>query len=69
MSDTAELVRKANQIASFFAAYPEDEAVAGVGQHIKDFWTRDMRDRMAAHVNAGGEGLKPLAVRALASYG
>lgn len=65
MSDMAELVRMANQIADFFAAYPEDEAVAGIEQHIRDFWTRNMRDEMAAHVAAGGEGLRSLAFKAL----
>ncbi len=30
-----KLVRMANQIATFFRSYPEEEAVAGVQKHIK----------------------------------
>ena len=40
MSEKIEkLVRMANQIADFFAPYPEEEAVAGMQQHIRSFWT------------------------------
>mgnify|MGYP000172404988 CR=1 FL=1 len=39
----ADLVRMANQIAGFFAAYPRDEAVAGVADHLKKFWDPAMR--------------------------
>lgn len=67
MSDVRELVRMANQIADFFAGYPEGEAVAGIADHIRDFWTPDMREKMAAHIAGGEEGLKPLALKALNS--
>jgi formate dehydrogenase subunit delta len=38
-----ELVRMANQIAHYFAGYPEEVCVAGVRRHIEKFWTPDMR--------------------------
>lgn len=65
MSDTRELVRMANQIADFFGAYPEAEAVEGIADHIKDFWTPAMRSDMARYMDGGGAGVRPLAARAL----
>jgi formate dehydrogenase subunit delta len=43
-----KLVRMANQIATFFRSYPEEEAVAGIQKHIKAFWT----PKMIAHLEA-----------------
>ncbi|ESR24349.1 formate dehydrogenase subunit delta [Lutibaculum baratangense] len=62
--DLADLIRMANQIAAFFGAYPEDEAVPGIAGHIKDFWTMHMRRKLDAHIRAGGEGLDPLVMKA-----
>jgi formate dehydrogenase subunit delta len=55
----------ANQIADFFQSYPEAEAVEGVATHIQKFWDPRMRRGIFAHLNAGGAGLKPLAIKAL----
>ena len=55
------LVTMANQIADFFAAYPEAEAVEGVAGHIRKFWEPRMRAALAEHLAAGGDGLSPLA--------
>jgi formate dehydrogenase subunit delta len=55
------LVRMANQMADFFAAQAHDEAVAGVEDHILKFWDPRMRRDLAAHLAAGGAGLKPIA--------
>jgi formate dehydrogenase subunit delta len=55
------LVRMANQIADFFKALPEDEALAGASNHVRLFWDPRMRSKMAAHLAAGGAGLTPLA--------
>ncbi|MBP5857522.1 formate dehydrogenase subunit delta [Marivibrio halodurans] len=66
MSETIQdLTRMANQIADFFRAYPEAEALDGIAGHIRDFWTRPMRDRLDAHIAAGGEGLDPFVIKAL----
>ena len=59
-----ELVRMANQIADFFSGYPEDEAVAGIAGHIRDFWEPRMRADLARIVAAGGDGLRPQALAA-----
>lgn len=58
-------VRMANQIAAFFRSYPEDEAAAGIRDHIVSFWTPNMRKIVLDHQDAGGEGLDPLVVTAL----
>jgi formate dehydrogenase subunit delta len=55
------LVRMANQIADFFKALPQEEALAGASNHIRMFWDPRMRAKMAKHLAAGGEGLNPLA--------
>jgi formate dehydrogenase subunit delta len=59
-----DMVRMANQIADFFGAYPEDEAVKETAKHLKSFWDQRMRRMLAEHVAKGGEGLKPLALKA-----
>ncbi|HXJ39462.1 MAG TPA: formate dehydrogenase subunit delta [Bryobacteraceae bacterium] len=59
------MVHNANQIASFFASYPHDEAIAGIEDHLRKFWEPRMRKQIVAHVAAGGEGLSPLALEAV----
>ena len=51
----------ANQIADFFKAQPEEDALAGAANHIRAFWDPRMRKKMAEHLAQGGEGLSPLA--------
>ena len=63
---TERLVHMANQIAAFFRSYPHATAVEGIAGHIRQFWERRMRDQLYAHVEAGGEGLDPLVVEAVA---
>ena len=66
MSEKLEkLVRMANQIADFFRPYSQEEAVAGVQEHIRAFWTKRMRRELAAHAASGGEGLQPAVLEAL----
>ena len=64
--ENCELIRMANQIAAFFEAYPRAEAIDGIAKHIKSFWDPRMRKRLDAHIGAGGEGLSPLVIAALA---
>ena len=61
---TKDIVRMANQIAEFFSAYPEEEALAGASQHIVDFWDPRMRSALEAHLATGGAGLSPIALAA-----
>ncbi len=59
-----DMIRMANQIADFFGPYPQDEALAGVSGHIRDFWEPRMKQALAAHVATGGAGLQPLVMEA-----
>lgn len=61
----ADLVRMSNQIADFFAAYPEAEAVSGVANHLRSFWAPTMRAQLIAMHEAGASGLHPLVSRAI----
>jgi formate dehydrogenase subunit delta len=58
------LVRMANQIADFFKAQPEAEAIKGTADHIKLFWDPRMRRELCKHLAEGGEGLSRLARQA-----
>src|SRR6266404_1964808 len=70
---TAEhLVKMANDIGHFFGAEPErGDAIAGIANHIEKFWTKRMRDKLAAHIKHKGDaGLDELpreAMRRLAA--
>jgi formate dehydrogenase subunit delta len=59
-----DIIRMANQIASFFKAYPEEEAVKETAKHLKQFWEPRMRKLLDEHVAKGGEGLEPLVLKA-----
>lgn len=41
------LLRMANQIATFYESQPEAVQVTGVAQHINDFWDPRMRGQLA----------------------
>jgi formate dehydrogenase subunit delta len=64
-SKIAKLVRMANQIDDFFRPYPDEAAVAGVQEHLRNFWTPRMRSELSAHAKAGGKGLHPHVAEAL----
>lgn len=63
--NTQDLVRMANQIADYYQAYPEDEAVAGIAAHIRSFWDPRMRARLEGYIAGGGAGVKPLVLAAM----
>jgi formate dehydrogenase subunit delta len=65
--ETSALIRMANQIAAFFEAYPEPEAVTATADHLRQFWDRRMRRQLVAHLASGGEGLGPIALAAARS--
>jgi formate dehydrogenase subunit delta len=62
--DSHRLVTMANQIAAFFKPYGDEEAIKGTYEHLIQFWEPRMRVGMIAHVEAGGEGLSPIALAA-----
>jgi formate dehydrogenase subunit delta len=59
------LVRMANDIGNFFRSQGEDRAVVGIADHIKKFWEPRMKKMIFAHLDEGGEGLKPLTLKAV----
>lgn len=65
MMETDRMLHKANQIALNFAAYPRPQAIAGIADHIHKFWSPMMREQIAVHAEAGGEGLHELALEAV----
>ena len=60
-----KLIYMANQIATFFRSYPEDEAIAGIRDHLKAFWTPRMRAAAIELGEAKHEGLDPFVLSAL----
>ena len=60
------MVHKANSIAQFFAAYPHEEAVAGVADHLQRFWEPRMRRQLLDYLAHGGSGLHQLVPEAAA---
>ena len=64
--DIDKLVHMANQIAEFFRSYPEDEACAGIRDHILAFWTPRMRQALLAE--GGHAGLDRLVATALKTW-
>ena len=62
-----KLAYMANQIGAFFEAQGEAAAVAGTADHLAKFWDPRMRDAIFKHADAGGEGLKPLVLKAVQS--
>jgi formate dehydrogenase subunit delta len=61
------LVKMANDIGHFFRSEPDrEEAIAGIANHIAKFWTRRMREKLAAHqAEQGDQGLEELPLAAL----
>lgn len=57
----AELVRMANQIADFFKAYPQEQAIDSVAQHVVDFWDPRMKADIGPIVAQDNSGLSDLA--------
>jgi len=65
MNTADKLVYMANQIASFFASQPKEEAANGVAKHINDFWEPRMRRQFFEIVETRDSELSPLVVEAL----
>ena len=60
-----KLIYMANQIGKFFATQGPEQGAAGTADHIKKFWDPRMRATILAHLQAGGQGLDPVARAAL----
>ena len=63
MSDIDQLIKMANQIAENFQFH--DDRAERTADHIRRFWAPQMRRKILAHIDAGGEGLSASALDAL----
>jgi len=63
----ASLVKQANRIGDFFAAWPDrHEAIDGIAAHLHKFWEPRMRRQIYAHLDqAQGTGLSDLLLQVL----
>lgn len=61
-----KMAMMANQIATFFKTQPGDGQASSVAAHINDFWEPRMRTKLLNHAEAGGQGLDPLVMQAIA---
>ena len=59
-----DMLRMANQIASFFNGSGPEQAVKDAAEHINKFWDPRMRAVLVAHLDKGGEGLDATIVKA-----
>lgn len=59
-----DMIRMANQIASFFNGSGPEAAVKDAAEHISKFWDHRMRSMLLAHIEKGGEGLDATIVKA-----
>ena len=64
-----KLVYMANQIAMFMESLPHAKGVAGVAQHINDYWEPRMRRQFLALIDARVADLRPLVIEAVPLIG
>ena len=62
----AKLALMANQIGDFFKAYPDEQAVAAIADHINQFWTKRMREEFRNGFEKDASALSPLVRQARA---
>lgn len=61
MSTAERVVAMANQIARNIAVQALPDPAEATAAHIRSFWDRRMKALLAARLEAGGEGLDPVA--------
>lgn len=59
------LVAMVNDIGNYFRAQGRDEAIAGIANHIKRYWTPRMRQKLNAYLSQGNSGLDDFARAAI----
>jgi formate dehydrogenase subunit delta len=67
MGTTHHLVRMANDIGDFFRAQAREDAIAGIENHLRSFWTPRMREKLGTLLSLGDSGLDELPAAALRS--
>jgi formate dehydrogenase subunit delta len=60
-----KMVHGANQAAQFFESQSGDDPVGPTRDHLRLYWDPRMRRAIYAHMDAGGEGLRPVAADAI----
>ena len=64
--DKQNLIKMANNIGTFFKSEPDrDIAVAGIEQHLKNFWEPRMRHQIIDYVQQGGSELMDIVAEAV----
>jgi len=68
--DIQQLVKMANNIASFFEAEPDaSKGAKGVAEHLKNFWDPRMRREILTYADEQqGAGLKKIVLEALQNH-
>jgi formate dehydrogenase subunit delta len=61
-----KLVHMANQIGTFFATQPREQAADAIADHLRKFWDPRMRAQILKHYAEGGAKLDPLVLAAVA---
>jgi formate dehydrogenase subunit delta len=67
MSGSQHLAQMANDIGDFFRAQPRNDAIIGIANHIKSFWSPRMRRKLEAAMQQGEDGLDELPKEAMRS--
>ncbi len=65
MSESQHLAQMANDIGAFFRAQPHEDAVAGIANHLRSYWTPKMRAQLTSQMNQGAAELDELPREAL----
>ncbi len=65
MSPAEKLIYMANQIARNLETAGPDHAARQTAEHIIAFWDPRMKEMILKHLDAGGDGLSPIARAAL----
>jgi formate dehydrogenase subunit delta len=65
MSTNQHLARMANDIGNFFRAQRREDAIAGIENHLRSYWTPRMREKLTALLASGDAGLDELPAEAL----
>jgi formate dehydrogenase subunit delta len=65
-SGSDHLIQMANDIGNFFRSQPRrEDAIAGIANHIANFWTKRMREKLMARLEQREQGLDELPLEAL----
>lgn len=68
--NTDKLVKMANQIGTFFEAWPDrEQALEGIANHLSKFWDPRMRQALLTHLeNSADAGLSGIVRESLETH-